>query len=225
MKQSFSRFALLALTVAAVPALGTSALAGGDAWQHAGVLSSVVKVSTDGVTLNQDGAEAPIVATVTPATQVGGICEDCGMFMTFGSTQCTGTCKMCSCSDKNGTCVSWAHLKDVTWQNMLKALPVGTGLRTVFNTPGNPASGLKDIYINRREVLLPVTGLAGKTTPELTKLTSSVGAASAELTGNGTLLKIELKQDWTAKKEAQLVTILGKVGGNVNLPTAVASAK
>ncbi len=225
MKQSISRFALMALTVAAVPALGTSAIAGGDAWQHAGVLSSVVSVSDTGVTLNQVGAGAPIVATVSPTTELGGICEDCGMFMTFSTTQCTGTCKMCSCSDKNGICVSWAHLKSVTWQNMLKALPVGTGLRTVFNTPGDPASGLKDIYINRREVLLPVTGLTGKTTPELTKLISPVGASSAELTGNGKLLKITLKQDWTAKKEAQLATILGKVGGNVNLPAAVASTK
>ncbi len=225
MKTATLNIATAILAITGLAAISNTAMAGKIAWQHTGELATVVSVSGNSVTLVTTKQATPVETAVEPNTQLGGICVDCGQFLPFTPAKSGASCVMCSCGSPNATCVSWKELKKPTWQAMLQSLPVGIGLRAVFNTPNDPASGLKSLYINRRQVLLPVSGLNALTPQQLVALVRPVGAVSATLVDGGTRIEMNLKNDWTNKASKTLIGILKKAGATVSSPVVLASAK
>lgn len=208
--------ALVGTAVAAAPCFADN-----NAWQTVGERTSLVSVSGTTLTLITSKQKGEVKTTVRSATVLGGICGDCGQFLPFVPSKSASICTICSCGSPNATCVSWTTLKTPTWQAMLQSLPVGVGIRAVFNTANDPSSGLKNFYVNRHEVLLPVTGLAKLTSPQLLKLAQPIGATSAALVDDGTRLKLNVKGDWSAASSKKLVDIIEKAGGKVDEPAAV----
>ncbi len=208
--------ALVGTAVAAQPCLADN-----NAWQTVGERTSFVSVSGTTLTLITTKLKGAVKTTVLPATVLGGICGDCGQFLPFVPSKSASICTICSCGSPNATCVSWTTLKTPFWQAMLQSLPLGVGIRAVFNTANDPSSGLKNLYINRHEVLLPVTGLANLTSPQLLKLVQPIGATSATLVDDGTRLKLNVKGDWSAAASKKLIDIIEKVGGKLAEPAPV----
>ncbi len=225
MKAATFNIASAILAISGLAAISSAAVAGNITWQHVGELASVVSVTGNQVMLVTANQPTPVATVVQPATQLGGICIDCGQFLPFTPAKAGASCQMCSCGSPNATCVSWNELKKPTWQAMLQSLPAGVGLRAVFNTPNDPSSGLKSLFINRRQVLLPVTGLNALTPQQLVALVRPVGATSATLLDGGTRMELNLKSDWTTKASKTLAAIIQKAGGAVNSPVILALAK
>ncbi len=202
---------ILLLSIAA-----SMALAGKPAsWEKAGTLGSVGLVGSTHVHLNLATSSKQVVTTVLSDTSMGGICEDCGQFQPFKAADSAKICSMCGCNEPNAVCVGWNSLKVCNWQGMLQKLPLGTGLRVVFNDPANPQSGLKVLYINYKQALLPVTGLSKLNSEQLQNLLKPIGITSAELLEGGTLLRMNLKQNWSAKKADQLSKLLKQNGAGI----------
>jgi hypothetical protein len=183
----------------------------------AGPLTALAAAPKDdgSVLLLPSGDTRPLAFTIKADTTLGGICIDCMLFQTFKASDVTGKCQECGCGSPNAVCIAWKPLKTVTWQEMLKALPPGTGLRVVYNTADKPDSGLKGLLVDRRTVLLRVSGLDMKTPEELNGLVKLFDGTKAELTAGGTQLVIRLKDDWTVEKEAKFEAALTRAGGKI----------
>ncbi len=186
-----------------------------DAWTSAGVLGSVSSIANTNLTLFEVGSTAPIQTVVNPTTIFGGICHHCGQFQPFKLVDGSKVCSMCGCGEPNLECIGWEHFKSYDAANVLSSLPEGTGIRVVFNTDGNSASGIKDLYITRKQALVPVSGITSISSTDLLNLLKPIGVNSAKLVNGGSLLQLNLKNDWTAKKAVQLNTLLAKDGGKV----------
>lgn len=225
MKTSKARQLLTSVSLMSlISVAGFANASSADAWTSAGVLGSVSSITNTNLTLFEVGSSAPIETVVNPTTIFGGICHHCGQFQPFKLVDGSKICNMCGCGEPNLECIGWEHFKSYDAANVLSSLPEGTGIRVVFNTAGNSASGIKDLYINRRQALVPVSGITTITSAALLNLLKPIGVSSAALVNGGSLLQLNLKNDWTVKSEEQLNTLLAKDGGKV-LPLAPAASK
>lgn len=168
-----------------------------------------------GIKLLPLDAKVPVTTAYSPATVITGHCQDCQMTQQFTVAQATSICKMCACASPNVECVSWANLKHMTVNDMLQALPLGVGIRVVYNGPGKPDSGIEHLIIDQHTVLLPVTGLTGKSGPELNSLVKPVTGQNAQLSADGTELTFTVKDWWTVKQEKKFETLLASAGGKL----------
>lgn len=207
---------------------------------------SPARAESSGVTkIKQSGAvssiwvapkEAGTVAVIVPwqanpltlkyagNTVLGGICNECQMYMTFTADGTAKPCTPCGCGLPSAQCVAGKPVKPKTAEAFLAALPRGVALRVAYNTPDKPDSGVKSLLVDRHTALLPVDGLNGQTPDQLLALVKPVGGIKAELVNDGKMLMIDLKLDWTAEHEAQFEKALVKAGGKLTYEDATSAA-
>ena len=207
-----------ALTIAALPTISRADTVMKFADTDFATLAAIWSVSSKDYTATfvLPQSAAPITVKLSPDTILGGICTDCGQFQRFKVSDAAKTCKMCACGSPNVDCVAWTELKSLTWDALLESLPPGVGIYLVYNDPKNPSLGLKSLSIDRKIVLLPVTGLDNQPPAQLLALVKPIGGVKAELLGKGKYLKITLKTNWTLKREATFANDLSKVGAKVS---------
>lgn len=213
---------VLALTLALV-ATGTISRTNADetkSTQSAVKTAAFWAVPKDGgkLMLLMPGHKDPVVTTVTDATLFGGVCTDCSLPLEFKSGEAAKTCSACGCSASNAACIVGKAVKSNTWQEMLKMLPTGAGLQPTFNEADKPESGLKKLVVTLRSLLLPVSGLDGRTSDQLLTLVKPLGGAKAELLDGGKLLSVALKSDWTADRATKLEKALEKINAKIVVP-------
>ena len=176
------------------------------------------------ITLLVQGKAEPVTFNVSPDMPFGGVCMHCTLNQAFKVSEAKMTCKPCGCGKTNAVCTSWKDLKQATWEELIANLPLGIVLRASFNTPDDPASGLKGLWIDRRTIYVPVDGLAGKSAGELTAIAKAVGGSKAELTDGDKRLVINLKTEYDAESVAKLTKAIEKAGAKIVRPEAPAAA-
>jgi hypothetical protein len=106
------------------------------------------------------GQTSPVSVTDGPNSQWTGQCHDCGQAMTFPPAKSSKTCWVCGCGVSAADCITEKTLKHSSSDELLEGLAPGTVLTVTFNTPGQPASGLKTLVIDRHRAMLPVENAA-----------------------------------------------------------------
>ncbi len=158
------------------------------------------------------GGSKAVDATVNDNATMGGICRHCGMPLRFKPANAGKVCDMCPCGDPMTECIAWIKLKHNDWQEMLRALPAGTGLQVAFKTAGNPASGISRLIVDRRVVLLPIESKTDPSDSQILKWAKPLGGTKVNLLNGGKQVEITLKSDWTGQKEAKLAKDLNSLG-------------
>lgn len=175
------------------------------------------------ITLLIQGKAEPVTFNVSPDLPFGGVCIHCMLNQPFKVSESKAMCKPCGCGKTNAVCTAWKDLKQSTWEEIITSLPIGTVLRANFNKPDDAASGLKSLWIERRVILVPVDGLAGKSPAELSAIAKAVSGTKAEIDGDKRLLISNLKNDWDADGVGKLKKALEKVGAKIVRPEAPTS--
>lgn len=205
-------FAAAALCIAASVAARADGAATGSFWQ--------LPKEAGAIQLVMPGQAAPVTTSITDATIFVGICQDCMLPFQFTPLQAGKNCMVCGCSVNNASCMVGKPVKDGTWQSMVKQLPHGVGLVPTYIDPAKPESGLKQLVVNMRAVVLPVSGLDGQTPAQLLGLVKAIGGTKAELLDSGKLLSITLKTDYSADKAAKLEKAITGANGKITAPEA-----
>lgn len=224
-KEMKTRITLTAVAVAgalAVISTPRPAAAQGEKTKLPPVIGSfwgIPKDTAGTIELVVSGAKDTVIVAIAPETGVGGVCMHCTLNQPFKVKDVKKTCGVCGCSKTNGTCVSWKDLKVSSWEEMITSLPAGTALRVAYNTPDDPKSGLKTIWIDRRTFFAPVEGLAGKTPAELAAIGKAIGGGKVEAVDDNKRLLIAFKQDYDSDQEAKLIKALAKIGVTITRPT------
>jgi hypothetical protein len=164
------------------------------------------------------GHPKPITTAITDATILGGICLNCRGKMEFTMREARMHCFVCDCTVINAGCIvanERKYVKEGSWQATIEALPRGVGLHPTFNTPDKPESGLKKLIVDRRSVLLPISGLDGKTPDQILALVEPLGAIKAKMIDGGKRLWLQLNSDWTTEREGTLEKALAKINAKV----------
>jgi hypothetical protein len=172
------------------------------------------------VTLLLAGKTDPVTVAVSDTTIFSGMCLDCSLPLKFKPGESAKKCLVCGCEVSNAACIVGKPVKEGTWQAMIKALPHGVALRPIYTVADKPESGLKQLSIDLRAVLLPVTGLDGKSPEELLALVKPLGGNKAELIDGGKRLSFHLKSDWTVERAGKLEKALEKLNAKVVVPEA-----
>lgn len=213
----------------ALAMLGTAprARAGDDNSKPADVLASfwAMPKEDNSVTLMALGQQKPATMALQDSTIMGGICFHCQLKLRFKASDAGKRCTVCPCPMSSARCVAGKALKPDNWQQMLLALPKGTGLHAVYNEEGKPESGLKSLVVDHKAALLPVDGLSSETPAQLLALVKPLGGTKAELAADGKQLQIAFKEDWTAEKETKFEKALEKAGGKLTYPAEPAAQK
>jgi hypothetical protein len=172
------------------------------------------------VTLLVSGESKPTTLAIDSNLPMSGVCHDCNMMLHFKAKDAGKSCDMCSCSLSNAECIVWTKLKTNAWQGLLPGLPRGTGLHLVYQVADKPDSGLKKLDIDRKVVLLPVTGLAGVTVPQILAMVKPFGGTRVEFVAENTQVLIHLSSEWTTENEAKFEKALTTVGCKIDWNTA-----
>ncbi len=178
----------------------------GSLWSPAG---------SDGkLSLILSGTATPVNTLVTDESLFKGICQDCFWVLEFKAAV-TPKKSQCGC-DTNAGCIVGDAVKDSSWQNMLKGLPLGVCLSPEFIDSGKPEAGIKRITIDMKSVLLPVTG-GENITPEVTAtVAKQIGSTSITVVDGGKRVAIDLKAGWSAKKLDLLEKALSAAGTKID---------
>ncbi len=179
----------------------------------------------DTVVLVVAGSAEPVTFNTSADTGFGGVCIHCMLNQPFKFKEFKFTCGVCGCTKTNAECIAWKDLKKNTMDEVMNVFPVGLAMKATFNTPGDPKSGLKSLWVDRRTVLLSVEGLDGKTPADLATIAKAVGGGKAEAIDGGKKLIITLKADYDGDLPVKLVKAIEKAGVKILRPTEVADAK
>ncbi len=177
------------------------------------------------MTLVVAGQPEPVKFDVSGDMSFGGVCAHCTLNQPFKAGETKMVCKPCGCGKTNASCIAWKDLKQSTWEEMMRSFPVGVVLRAAFNTPGDPASGLKSLWLDRRVLLVPVEGLSGKTPADVAAIVKSIGGVKGELVDGDKRLVVNLKTEWDADQAPKLEKALARVGASISKPQEAAPAK
>lgn len=190
--------------------------------QSSEIAATVWELPKEGGTLRLITFEeaAPVKTTLTAATQIEGGCVHCQLALKCCAGELEKRCGACPCNLPNSECLTGKGAGAKTWIGLLKALPLGTGLRLEYADPNKSEAGLKHLVVERRKALLCVTGIADATPEELQKFGKLVGASRVERSMDGKRLRLVLKDDWTAERELRLEKALAKAGAKVVSPTS-----
>lgn len=219
----------VALTVVSLSLIGPAKADGKDNAKDvtAGTLTTLWTAPKEAgpIVLLLQGKPNPVTVAVSDTTIMGGTCRDCRMLQKFKAGDAAKHCQMCGCDAPNVECVAWASLKHNTWDALLRALPLGVGLRAVYNETDKPESGLKSLLIDRHAVLLPIDGLSGQTEEQLQTLVKPFGGSKAQLINDGKQLLFTVKDEWTVETEAKFEKALAKADTKLTYPAAEETKK
>ena len=174
------------------------------------------------MTLVVAGQPQPVTVAINSDLSFGGVCAHCTLNQPFKANETKMMCKPCGCGKTNAVCIAWKDLKQSTWEEMIGSFPVGIAMKATFNTQGDPASGLKSLWVDRRTLLVPVDGMVGKTPAEVNVFVKAIGGVKGELVDGDKRLVINLKSEWDADQAPKLEKALAKMGAKIVRPEAVA---
>jgi hypothetical protein len=184
---------------------------------EAGALTTAIGVpDADGnIKLLPSGQNKPIAVVLGPDVRLFGTCACCLLPLNFKISDSGKSCTVCACNRTEASCIVDKDLKPSNMQSLFGTLPKGVGIKVVYNTPDKPESGLKTIDVDRKTVLLAVSGIAGQTPDQLVALVKPAGGTKAELVADGTQIVIHLKDEWTTAKLAKFEQALTAAGGKL----------
>lgn len=166
----------------------------------------------DKVTLLAWNRADPLTPVVQAKTIIEGICLHCNIPMKFVAAQSPAKCNVCPCGATFADCLTGKSGKNVTWSEMLSALPHGAGLRVDLTDADTPQATVKRISVDLKTALLPLEKPLEMADAPLLALVKPLGVRSLERAGGDKLLRLNLKDNWTVERAAKMTKLLADHG-------------